>query len=130
MIWLWSLCSAQVYLALVLGSPLSHLFSLVTLRADNQTVSAHRFWTYKNANSYSTNRIEVLVKQILSGVTFKTNASVANPEALDWFREWAKKQPKDKLAQLGVENVDAAMFDRSGVRVARGGERERSHCRL
>jgi hypothetical protein len=20
----------------------------------------------------------------------KTNASVANPEALDWFREWAK----------------------------------------
>jgi len=21
----------------------------------------------------------------------KTNASVANPEALDWFREWAKE---------------------------------------
>jgi len=30
------------------------------------------------------------VKQILSGMAVKTNASVANPEALDWFREWAK----------------------------------------
>lgn len=36
------------------------------------------------------NRIEVAVKQILSGMDVKTNASVANPEALDWFREWAK----------------------------------------
>jgi acetoacetyl-CoA synthetase len=36
-------------------------------------------------------RIEVAVKQILSGMEVKTNASVANPEALDWFREWAKK---------------------------------------
>jgi acetoacetyl-CoA synthetase len=34
-------------------------------------------------------RIEVAVKQILSGMQVKTNASVANPEALDWFREWA-----------------------------------------
>ncbi|SPO03059.1 related to acetoacetyl-CoA synthetase [Cephalotrichum gorgonifer] len=34
--------------------------------------------------------IEVAVKQILSGMQVKTNASVANPEALDWFREWAK----------------------------------------
>jgi hypothetical protein len=25
----------------------------------------------------------------------KTNASVANPEALDWFREWAKKANED-----------------------------------
>lgn len=30
------------------------------------------------------------VKQILSGMEVKTNASVANPEALDWFRKWAK----------------------------------------
>lgn len=35
------------------------------------------------------NRIEVAVKQILSGLPVKTNASVANPEALDWFKEWA-----------------------------------------
>lgn len=36
-------------------------------------------------------RIEVAVKQILSGLNIKTNASVANPEALEWFKEWAKK---------------------------------------
>jgi acetoacetyl-CoA synthetase len=36
-------------------------------------------------------RIEVAVKQILSGMQVKTNASVANPEALDWFREWAAR---------------------------------------
>jgi len=36
-------------------------------------------------------RIEVAVKQILSGMNIKTNASVANPEALDWFREWARE---------------------------------------
>ncbi len=29
------------------------------------------------------------VKQILSGMQVKTNASVANPETLDWFRAWA-----------------------------------------
>lgn len=34
-------------------------------------------------------RIEVAVKQILSGIAVKTNASVANPEALAWFKEWA-----------------------------------------
>ncbi|KAJ3464084.1 hypothetical protein MRS44_008870 [Fusarium solani] len=34
-------------------------------------------------------KIEVAVKQILSGLDVKTNASVANPEALEWFREWA-----------------------------------------
>ncbi|KAJ2968355.1 hypothetical protein NQ176_g9219 [Zarea fungicola] len=34
--------------------------------------------------------IEVAVKQILSGLNIKTNASVANPEALEWFREWTK----------------------------------------
>ncbi|RYO84057.1 hypothetical protein DL766_009502 [Monosporascus sp. MC13-8B] len=33
-------------------------------------------------------KIEVAVKQILSGINVKTNASVANPEALEWFREW------------------------------------------
>ncbi|KJZ76259.1 hypothetical protein HIM_04341 [Hirsutella minnesotensis 3608] len=35
-------------------------------------------------------KIEVAVKQILSGMDIKTNASVANPESLDWFREWAR----------------------------------------
>lgn len=37
-------------------------------------------------------RIEVAVKQILSGIKIKTNASVANPEALAWFEAWAAKQ--------------------------------------
>jgi len=36
-------------------------------------------------------RIEVAVKQILSGMEVKTNASVANPEALEWFRGWSLK---------------------------------------
>ncbi|ATY58832.1 acetoacetyl-synthase [Cordyceps militaris] len=35
-------------------------------------------------------KIEVAVKQILSGINVKTNASVANPESLEWFREWAE----------------------------------------
>jgi acetoacetyl-CoA synthetase len=35
-------------------------------------------------------RIEVAVKQILSGMAVKTNASVANPEALEWFKQWAE----------------------------------------
>ena len=35
-------------------------------------------------------RIEVAVKQILSDMEVKTNASVAHPEALQWFKEWAK----------------------------------------
>ncbi|KAG5988662.1 hypothetical protein E4U54_004576 [Claviceps lovelessii] len=34
-------------------------------------------------------KIEVAVKQILSGLHVKTNASVANPESLEWFRSWA-----------------------------------------
>ncbi len=38
-------------------------------------------------------RIEVAVKQILSGMSVKTNASVANPEALAWFAEWAVQNP-------------------------------------
>ena len=37
----------------------------------------------------SKTRIEVAVKQILSGIKIKTNASVANPESLAWFQEWA-----------------------------------------
>lgn len=37
-------------------------------------------------------RIEVAVKQILSGIKIKTNASVANPEALAWFEQWAASQ--------------------------------------
>ncbi|KAI0399600.1 acetoacetate-CoA ligase-like protein [Xylaria palmicola] len=34
-------------------------------------------------------KIEVAVKQILSGIKVKTNASVANPESLAWFQAWA-----------------------------------------
>ncbi|KAI1465157.1 acetoacetate-CoA ligase [Daldinia caldariorum] len=34
-------------------------------------------------------KIEVAVKQILSGIDIKTNTSVANPESLAWFQEWA-----------------------------------------
>lgn len=34
-------------------------------------------------------KIEVAVKQILSGLPVRTNASVANPGALEWFRAWA-----------------------------------------
>ena len=37
-------------------------------------------------------KIEVAVKQILSGMQVKTNASVANPDALAWFEGWAKKR--------------------------------------
>ncbi|KXJ97675.1 hypothetical protein Micbo1qcDRAFT_143203 [Microdochium bolleyi] len=37
-------------------------------------------------------KIEVAVKQILSGIKIKTNASVANPEALAWFESWAASQ--------------------------------------
>ncbi|KKA27888.1 hypothetical protein TD95_004273 [Thielaviopsis punctulata] len=36
-------------------------------------------------------KIEVAVKHILSGREVVTNASVANPEALEWFRKWAKE---------------------------------------
>lgn len=38
-------------------------------------------------------KIEVAVKQILSGMEVKTNASVANPEALAWFKTWAEENP-------------------------------------
>ncbi|ROV98305.1 hypothetical protein VSDG_04481 [Cytospora chrysosperma] len=38
-------------------------------------------------------KIEVAVKQILSGMQVRTNASVANPEALEWFRTWAEEHP-------------------------------------
>lgn len=38
-------------------------------------------------------KIEVAVKQILSGLPVRTNASVANPEALEWFRRWAEEHP-------------------------------------
>ncbi|KAK6079985.1 acetoacetyl-synthase [Seiridium cupressi] len=42
----------------------------------------------------STRRIEVAVKQILSGINIKTNASVANAEALEWFQNWAARGTK------------------------------------
>ncbi|KAI0019033.1 acetoacetate-CoA ligase [Xylariomycetidae sp. FL0641] len=38
-------------------------------------------------------KIEVAVKQIISGVEVRTNASVANPEALEWFKQWAEQHP-------------------------------------
>ncbi|KAK7967236.1 acetoacetate ligase [Apiospora aurea] len=38
-------------------------------------------------------KIEVAVKQILSGINIKTNASVANPEALEWFKQWEATHP-------------------------------------
>lgn len=41
-------------------------------------------------HSNTMSRIEVAVKQILSGMNVKTNASVANPESLTWFKEWAE----------------------------------------
>ena len=33
-------------------------------------------------------RVEVAVKQILSSIDIRTSASVANPECLDWYRQW------------------------------------------
>lgn len=36
-------------------------------------------------------RIEIAVKRIISGTDVRPNASVANPEALEWFRAWADK---------------------------------------
>ncbi|KAH6950146.1 hypothetical protein DER45DRAFT_588282 [Fusarium avenaceum] len=36
-------------------------------------------------------KIEIAVKRIISGYNVTPNASVANPEALEWFREWAAK---------------------------------------
>jgi hypothetical protein len=49
--------------------------------------------------TYTIHRIEVAVKQILSGIKIKTNASVANPEALEWFQNWAAQGTKRKLSQ-------------------------------
>lgn len=46
--------------------------------------------TPKTANG---KKIEVAVKQILSGMPVRTNASVANPGALEWFRTWAADHP-------------------------------------
>ncbi|KAI0390414.1 acetoacetate-CoA ligase-like protein [Xylariaceae sp. FL0594] len=37
-------------------------------------------------------KIEVAVQQILSGYNVKTNASVANPDALAWFQTWASSR--------------------------------------
>ncbi|EWZ77404.1 acetoacetate-CoA ligase [Fusarium oxysporum f. sp. lycopersici 4287] len=34
-------------------------------------------------------KIEIAVKRIMSGTDVGPNASVANPEALEWFRDWA-----------------------------------------
>ncbi|PSR90420.1 acetoacetate-CoA ligase-like protein [Coniella lustricola] len=38
-------------------------------------------------------KIEVAVKQVLSGLPVRVNASVANPGALEWFRRWAEANP-------------------------------------
>ena len=36
-------------------------------------------------------KVEIAVKQILSGINVKTSASVANAECLEWYREWSEK---------------------------------------
>jgi len=36
-------------------------------------------------------KVEVAVKQIISGISVKVSASVANVECLEWFRRWAAK---------------------------------------
>jgi len=36
-------------------------------------------------------RVEIAVKQILSGMNVKISASVANAECLNWYREWSEK---------------------------------------
>jgi len=38
-------------------------------------------------------RVEGAVKQIISGSTVKPSASVANPECLDFFRDWSVNNP-------------------------------------
>lgn len=38
-------------------------------------------------------KVETAVKQILCGFSIKTGASVANAECLDWYRDWAKRNP-------------------------------------
>lgn len=38
-------------------------------------------------------KIEVAVKQVLSGLPVRVNASVANPKALEWFQRWAEENP-------------------------------------
>jgi hypothetical protein len=42
------------------------------------------------------NRVEIAVKQILSGMNIKISASVANAECLDWYREWSEKHQDAK----------------------------------
>ncbi|RPA95946.1 acetoacetate-CoA ligase [Choiromyces venosus 120613-1] len=36
-------------------------------------------------------KVEVAVKQIVSGINVKVSASVANVECLEWFRQWARE---------------------------------------
>ena len=36
-------------------------------------------------------RIEIAVKQVISGKRVRTHSGVANPEALDWFHRWAEE---------------------------------------
>ena len=37
------------------------------------------------------NRVENVVKAIVSGIDVATSASVANGGCLEWYREWAKR---------------------------------------
>lgn len=53
----------------------------------------------KKSGAENDDRIEVAVKQILSGISIKTNASVANPEALEWFQDWASTGTKRRHSQ-------------------------------
>lgn len=44
-----------------------------------------------NMTTNTFRRIEIAVKRIISGTDVGSDASVANPEALDWFRAWVAK---------------------------------------
>lgn len=39
--------------------------------------------------THNNKKVELAVKQIVSGTDMKTTASIANAHCLDWYREWA-----------------------------------------
>jgi acetoacetyl-CoA synthetase len=41
--------------------------------------------------THNSKKVEIAVKQIVSGFDTKTTASVANPHCLSWYREWATR---------------------------------------
>lgn len=52
------------------------------------------------------NRVEIAVKQILSGMNVKISASVANTECLDWYREWSEQHQDAKEEVKGDVKKD------------------------